>query len=150
MTLVRYQPKAMCNWSPSSRRTPIWGNWDRLMDQFVERRPDQNLSWTPRVDVREDEQSYHVAVDLPGLSKDDIRVTMDDDVLTIEGERKKENHDDGKQVHRRERFWGKFTRAMSFPGDVDAEQIKARFDNGVLHLELAKTEQAKPKQIEIN
>jgi len=120
------------------------------MDQFFERWPDQNLSWTPRVDVREDAQSYHVSVDLPGLSKEDIRVTMEDDVLTIEGERKKESHGESEQMHRRERFYGKFTRSMSFPGDVDAENIKARFDNGVLLLELAKTELAKPKQIAIN
>ena len=118
MTLVRYQPKAVANWSPRTRSASLLGNWDSLFDQFFERWPDQNLTWTPRVDVHEDGDKYYVMVDLPGMDKDNLQVTMDDGVLTIEGERKSESRQDQKEghhTHRRERFCGKFSRSMTFP-----------------------------------
>jgi len=150
MTLVRYNPKAVANWSPRTRSASLLGGLDSLFDQFFERYPEQDLSWTPRVDVHEDGDKYFVTVDLPGMSKDDINVTLDDDVLTIEGERKAEERKEDEHYHRRERFCGKFTRSMSFPNDVDKDKVKARFENGVLRLELNKHEQTKPRQISID
>jgi HSP20 family protein len=150
MTLVRYQPKAVANWSPRTRSASLLGGWDSLFDQIFERLPEQDLSWTPRVDIREDEDKYYVMVDLPGMKKEDLQVTMNEGVLTIEGERKENETKEGEHVHRRERFCGRFARSMTFPTDVDKDKIKARFENGVLNLELNKHEQTKPRQISID
>jgi HSP20 family protein len=106
-------------------------------------------AWAPRIDVREEPDGYVVEVDLPGLSKSDIEVSLENDILTISGERKMEDTQDGQTVHRRERFCGKFTRSMSFPGDVDPEKVAASFKDGVLKVEIKKSELTKPRQIEI-
>jgi HSP20 family protein len=106
--------------------------------------------WTPRVDVHEEPDQYVVEVDLPGLSKDDIDVTMENDVLTISGERKREQEKkDRDRVFRRERFCGQFTRSMSFPGDVDVDNIAGSFKDGVLTLTLPKSEATKPRKIDL-
>jgi HSP20 family protein len=106
-------------------------------------------AWAPRVDVREESEGYVVEVDLPGLNREDIDVTLENDVLTISGERKVEDAKSEQTVHRRERFCGKFTRSMSFPGDVDPENVAASFKDGVLKVEIKKSELTKARQIEI-
>ena len=105
--------------------------------------------WHPRVDVVESDHEFTVHAELPGLNKDDIKVTLEDNVLTIEGERKHEDEQKDKQFFRRERSHGKFKRAFKLGTEVQAEKIAANYKDGILILTLPKSEAAKPRQIEV-
>ena len=89
--------------------------------------------WMPALDVTETQDAYHIDVEVPGLRPEDINVTVDQGVLTIQGERR----------------YGSFRRSISLPRDVDASRIQANYDNGVLRLEVPKTESSQPKRIEV-
>ncbi len=151
MTLVRYRPR--CG-APQTASGSVLNSWDELLNGFWGMAPGPRAagecSWAPRVDVRELDDRYVVQADLPGVSKDEIEVTLENDVLTISGERKLDEVKNGDRVHRHERFHGKFTRSMTFPGDVDADAVKAGFKDGVLQVEIEKSEVLKPRRIEIS
>ena len=108
-----------------------------------------NNDWTPAVDIKESTEAYHIHVELPGLEKEDVKVTLDEGVLSIEGERKFEKETGEKKHHRIERFYGKFSRSFRLPDNVDAEHIAADFKNGVLTLNVLKVEKPQPKAIEV-
>ncbi|HEY3862332.1 MAG TPA: Hsp20/alpha crystallin family protein [Verrucomicrobiae bacterium] len=105
--------------------------------------------WVPAVDVFEDKDSLHVKAELAGLKKEDIQISLQDGYLTLSGERKgREKNEDG-GTYRTERWEGRFHRSISLPCRVDAEKIKATYNDGVLTVTLPKAEEAKPKQIPI-
>jgi HSP20 family protein len=108
-------------------------------------------TWAPTVDISEDDNNYFVNAELPGVKKDDVSVYVENDRLFIEGERKHESQEksDDKDYHRVERFYGKFQRSFRLPKAVDANKIEAQFEDGVLNVCIPKTEEAKPKQIEV-
>ncbi|MBX3237091.1 MAG: Hsp20/alpha crystallin family protein [Nitrospiraceae bacterium] len=130
---------------------------DRLNRMFV--RPAVNQSngkeimtvadWTPLVDISETETEYAIKVELPEVKKEDVRVTVEDGVLTIQGERKQEKEEKGKKYHRIERAYGRFVRTFTLPDTVDEANVKAGYTDGVLRLHLPKSEKAKPKQIDV-
>ncbi len=95
-----------------------------------------------RVDTSEDDKAYHVTAELPGLSEEDVEVTFADNVLTISGEKKEEKDVKEKDYHRRERSFGSFRRSFSLPAEVDEEKIAATFKNGVMTIDLPKSEKA--------
>lgn len=105
--------------------------------------------WAPAVDIIEDEKEYLIKAELPEVKKEDVTVTVENGVLLIKGERKMEKEESKKTYHRVERAYGSFLRSFTVPEDADAEQIKAEFSNGILSVHLAKSEKAKPKQIEV-
>ena len=112
-------------------------------------RPDAR-SWSPRVDVVEEGNAYKLHAELPGMEKDEIKVSVEDGVLTLSGERKHEAKDEKKGQYRYyERSYGSFSRSFNLPDHVDTANIKANHKNGVLELTLPKTEESKPKQIEV-
>lgn len=135
MTLVK--------WNPA--RSLFWGNNADLFDRYFER----DSYWTPAVDIEEDDKQYMVSVDLPGLDKKEVDIKIENDVLTISGEKKSEQKQEGKNYHRTERYYGKFERSFRLSDDVNKELIEANFKNGVLHISLPKSEKAKPRQIEV-
>ncbi|MBD3391775.1 MAG: Hsp20 family protein [Chitinivibrionales bacterium] len=108
-----------------------------------------STSW-PRVDITEDKNAYHLKADLPGMSKDDIKVNVENGVLSITGEKKEEKkeHEKGRFYHY-ERSYGSFSRSFNLPEDTDPARIEASYNNGVLDLTLAKSEKAKPKAIDV-
>lgn len=106
-------------------------------------------TWTPAVDVREDEEAFVFTADLPGLTRDDVDVTFEDKVLTISGERSFEEKEEKGQYRRLERRYGKFTRSFSLPGQVNAEKVTGSFENGVLTVRVPKAEAAKARKITI-
>src|SRR5438094_7922752 len=106
--------------------------------------------WMPLADVTEDEKEYLIKAELPELKKEDVKVTVENGVLTISGERKFEKEEKNKKYHRVERGYGTFMRSFTLPDDADANKIKAEFKNGLLKVHLPKSEHAKPKQIEVN
>jgi HSP20 family protein len=107
-------------------------------------------AWTPALDVQEDKDNYSVSVELPGLKREDIQVTLNDGALVISGERNSEKVADGVEVHRQERFYGKFQRVLTLSAPVAVEKVKAQYKDGVLTVTLPKTEEAKPKQIDVS
>ena len=105
--------------------------------------------WNPPVDVYETKDSIVLKADLPEVSKDDVDISIQGNVLSIRGERKREQEVKEKDFYRMERSYGGFTRSFTLPGTVDADKIEASFSGGVLTVTLPKTEESKPKQIKV-
>jgi HSP20 family protein len=113
---------------------------------------DENITvseWAPLVDIAEDDREYLIKAELPEVQKEDVKVTVENGTLTIRGERKEEKEEKGRKFHRVERFYGRFERSFSIPDDADGENVKAEFKDGLLRVHLAKSEKARPKQIEV-
>jgi HSP20 family protein len=105
--------------------------------------------WAPLVDISEDDQEYLIKAELPEVKKEDVKVTAEEGTLTIMGERKFEKEVKGKKYHRVERAFGSFVRNFSLPDDASPAKVSAEFRDGVLTVHLAKTEKAKPQQVEV-
>jgi HSP20 family protein len=105
--------------------------------------------WLPLVDITEDGKEYLIKAELPEVKKDDVKVTVENGVLTICGERKFEKEEKDKRYHRIERSYGSFTRSFSVPDDADDAKVAAEFKDGVLTVRLAKSEKARPKSVEV-
>ena len=123
--------------------------WPTLQDELNRLFDSSAEVWTPALDVHEDKDSYTIRVELPGMSIEDIQVSLQDDALQISGERKSETVKEGSEVHRQERFYGKFSRALTFPTAVAGDKVKASYKGGILTVTLPKAEEAKPKTITI-
>ena len=125
---------------------------DRVFDRFFNPSTTQGLSvWAPAVDVRETNDELHVTAELPGLRSEDVNVTVENGVLTISGEKKQEvqeGKEDG-NYYLFERRYGRFERSFTLPRTVNADQVKARFENGILTVSLPKAEEAKPRKVQI-
>jgi HSP20 family protein len=106
-------------------------------------------AWAPALDISERKDAYLVTVDLPGVEADDLEITFEDGLLTIQGERHFAHDSSEQQFHRVERRYGAFRRAITLPAQVEAEQIEASFDNGVLQILVPKMEEATPKRIQV-
>jgi len=146
--------KTLTKWDPlrdldefSSRLSSFFGRAP------VQKRDEDNwftrAEWSPLVDISEDEQEYLIKAELPGIEKDQVRVSVEDGLLVISGERNSENEEKNQKYHRIERSYGSFIRSFSLPDDADGAKIKADFKNGILKVHLPKDENAKPKSIEI-
>ncbi len=145
MTLVK--------WQPTTSLRP-WNTFDRMVrDLFNENlgleEESDSFNWAPSTDIREDEKKFIVTADLPGLDKKDVHINIKDNVLTIKGERSMEKDEKKSNYHRRERAYGTFQRCFRLPEIVKEENISAKFKNGILIIELPKTEAVQPKEIEI-
>ena len=106
-------------------------------------------SWIPPVDIVEEKDRITLTAELPGFQADQVEVQMEGGVLTLKGERKLEEEKEGRNYHRVERSYGQFVRSFTLPNNVDREAIQASFADGLLHIELPKREEAKPRQIKI-
>jgi len=126
---------------------------DRLFEDFWKgsgshsfmARPWNRGELTPRIDETEDEKAFHVKVELPGMDHDDVDISLSGGVLTIRGEKKREEEEKGKDYYRSERSFGSFRRSLPIPVDVDESKIEAKFDKGILLIELPKTREAQEK-----
>jgi len=105
--------------------------------------------WAPAVDIIEDEKEYLIKVELPEVPKEGVKVAVENGTLTISGERKAEQEEKNRKFHRVERFYGRFERSFSIPDDADDSKVHAEFKDGVLRVHLAKSEKARPRQIEV-
>ena len=142
MTLVRFEPYR--GFERLSRK------FDHFMNDFEKGFSFEMGAFNPRVDITEDDNNLFVHAELPGLSKEQVKVSVNEDkLLTIQGEKKKEEKKEDKSYIRTERNYGSFTRSFSLPDYIDADNINAKFENGVLELSLKKIEPPKPKEIEV-
>jgi HSP20 family protein len=105
--------------------------------------------WLPLVDITEDDKEYLIKAELPDVRKDDVKVVVENGVLTISGERKVEKDEKNRKYHRIERAYGSFTRSFTVPDDADDTKVGAEFKDGILTVRLAKSEKARPKSIEV-
>lgn len=105
--------------------------------------------WSPLVDIEESDKEYLIKAELPEVKKEEVKLTVQDDVLTISGERKGEKEEKGKKYHRVERCYGSFMRSFTLPEDADGTKVSAEYKDGVLRVHLPKSEKAKPKAIEV-
>ena len=117
---------------------------DDLLSQLA-----KGLYWTPALDIIEEKDQYVLKADLPGLKKEDIKISVQDDILSIEGERQVESVTEESQVHRYERTFGRFTRSLNLGSKVDVAKIKANYKDGVLELFVPKSEEVKPRSVDI-
>lgn len=127
---------------------------DQLFDDFLGESMNFGLqsfegTFSPTVDVSETDKEIKISAELPGLDEKDIEVSLSNDVLTISGEKKSEHEDKGENYHRIERSYGSFQRSIALPGEVDADQVDAKFKNGVLQITLPKTAPTHSKRIEV-
>lgn len=143
MSLVRWDP---------------WREMEELLDRY--NRAEGQLQsggqeimpksdWSPRVDIAETDGEFIIKVEIPEVKKDEVKVTVENGVLMIHGERKQEKEEKGKTYHRIERHYGVFNRSFTLPGNVTSDKIKANFKDGVLAIEVKKVPEQKPKAIEV-
>lgn len=115
----------------------------------VDREEMLNGAWAPKVDIFENKDNLVLEAELPGMNRDDFELSFENNMLTLSGERKFEKKTDGDNYHRIERSYGAFTRSFTLPQTVTAEGAKAEFNNGILHVTLAKREDTKARKIEV-
>jgi len=122
-----------------------------MMDDWSSEVKDEDYKpvWRPRMEVIEGENDYRLLADLPGLDKDEVEITIEKNVLSISGERVKQEAGDGESIHMNERVYGKFSRSFNLRDTVNTDNVQASFKNGVLSITLPKVEAAKPTKVEI-
>jgi HSP20 family protein len=141
--------------TPNRNLSSLQQEIDRLFEGFFPSRvSDEETSryatmWSPRTDLVETPEAYRIEVDVPGLSRDDIHINFQDDRLTISGERSHEAREENEERVRVERSFGNFFRSFTLPSTVNAGDISATHENGVLTITVPKAEESKPRRIEI-
>ncbi len=151
MSLIRWKPTRDLVSFPSDM-VSLQREMNRVFDSFFNGADEPGLltgTWVPAVDVAEGEDSYTVKVELPGVNRDDVKITLESNILTIRGEKKAENEVKEKNYHRTERSYGSFQRSFTLPTIVRNDKIDAVYKDGILTVTLPKAEEAKPKQIEV-
>jgi HSP20 family protein len=153
MNLIRYQAPDLAPWPALNRwgnlrdeldsffDMPFWSNFDRSGQLFT--------GWSPALDLYESGDHLVAMVEVPGMRKEDIEISLHDGTLTISGERKQENTN-GETAQRTERYVGTFRRSITLPTRIDAGKVSATYENGILKVSLPKAEEAKPKQIQVS
>ena len=143
MNLIRYEPFRELE-EMTSRLNRIFG---KEMQPAI---ADGTFAdWAPAMDVQETGSEYLIKADLPDVKREDIKVSVEDGVLAVEGERRMEKEEKDKKFHRIERSYGKFVRRMAVPTDVDPSKVAAEFKDGVLNVHLPKSPVAKPKTVDV-
>jgi HSP20 family protein len=151
--LTRWQP-VMTRWNPFKE----WEEIEKRLSTYMGRPAARTeagkeamtvAEWSPLVDITEDEKEYVIKAELPDVKKEDIKLTVEDNVMSISGERKYEKEEKGKKYHRVERAYGSFLRSFTLPDAADGSTVSAEYKDGVLNVRLPKSEKAKPKSIEV-
>jgi HSP20 family protein len=158
MTLIRYQAgypaPELAPWSAADR----WSNLRDELNSFFElpfwsssgRAGQLFTGWSPALDLYQSNDNVIAVVELPGMRKEDIEISLHDGTLTISGERKRESNSNGDKAERTERYVGAFRRSIALPTLVDANKVSATYQDGILTVILPKAEEVKPKQIQVS
>ncbi len=145
---------AITRWRPFRDVVSIQDEMNKLFDDFFGR-PVLRTEWTegvwsPSVDVSEDKDNVIIKAEMPGMNKDDVKISIQDGVLTLKGEKRQEKEEKDKNYHRVERNYGSFCRSFQLPTSVKSDKVKASYKDGMLSIALPKTEEVKPKEIPIS
>ena len=152
--------RALTRWEPFKGQWHLWkdlGQMEKRLATYWTQppRPDGDretmtvAEWSPLVDISEDQKEYLVKAELPEIKKEDVKLTVQDNVLSISGERQSENEDNGKRYHRIERAYGSFLRSFTLPEDADGANVSAEYKDGILRVHVPKSEQVMPKSIDV-
>lgn len=139
--------------SPFRDFSQVQESFDRLFNEFMNLKKAngmQSLSFSPSCEISEEDNNYILKFDLPGVTKDQVKVEADKDQLTIRAERKEEKKSESKKKYLSEMYYGSYTRSFTLPGPVDEKKVDAKFENGVLTVTVPKTESLKAKQIPVH
>ncbi|MBU2711970.1 Hsp20/alpha crystallin family protein [Zooshikella harenae] len=145
---------SMVPWNPFSELETLLDRYQRLSGKSTQspsgREAMKVNDWSPAVDISETAEEYLIKAELPEIRKEDVKVTVEEGVLTIQGERKYESEDKNRKHHRVERFYGSFARSFHLPEDTDTSAIRAEFADGMLNLHLPKMEKPTSRSVEID
>lgn len=144
----------LTRWEPFRELEEMSARLNRFFNQPMARQLADNgemslADWTPAMDVQETDAEYVVKADLPAVKKEDVKVEIQDGMLSVSGERKQEKEEKNKRFHRIERAYGRFERRLSLPTEVDPKKIAAEFRDGVLQVHLPKAPSARPQTVEV-
>jgi HSP20 family protein len=156
MTLIRLNPlRDVIAWHPAAELNQGFSKLQREIDRMFDRfrsgssEDESTQTWAPSVDIIEGENDYNIHVELPGVEKKDVKITVQDDVLIIKGEKKMESEKKGENYQRIERCYGTFQRSFTLPNSIASDKIDATYNNGILTISLPKMEEVKPKEIDV-
>jgi len=142
--------KFLGKWEPFRDMLNLRADMDKVFKSFFSGLPEEREGyWAPIIDIEEDKNNIIVKIEIPGMKKDDIKVAVHGKILSVSGERKQESEVKDKIYHRIERAYGKFSRTITLPSEVDADKIKASYKDGLLRINLPKLESVKPRQIDV-
>ncbi|HWN07670.1 MAG TPA: Hsp20/alpha crystallin family protein [Steroidobacteraceae bacterium] len=144
MTLIRWEPFRELD-DIFSRHNPLFGRMAARAGQA----DGDDAAWTPAANISETETEYLIKAELPEVSKEDVKVTVDENVISISGERRKEAEHKDEKSHRVESFYGRFSRSFRLPEDADVAAIQAESRNGMLKVRVPKTPAPKPRTVEV-
>lgn len=152
--IIRYQePDLLPTWAPVDRLTSLRDEMNRLFDSSFHSylTPEAGLfsGWSPAIDIHQDKDSVYVTCEIPGMRKEEIEITLQEGMLTLTGERKREKEFKEDETFRSERFFGKFQRTLTLPTPVVEGKVKATYHDGILTVTLPKAEEAKAKHINV-
>jgi HSP20 family protein len=139
MTLIKFEPLREME------------NWNERIQRFFNDFPSADHNYFPHIDISDDEKNIYVEAEIPGVKKENVKVTLQDNILTITGEKKKEIEEKDKKLFRSERVYGSFTRSFTLPEDINPDTVDAKFENGILNITISKSQpkKASEKFIEI-
>jgi HSP20 family protein len=151
---------ALVRWDPTRELSSLQSEMNRLFSSFFDapsgtattpgNGPTGPRRWYPAMDLVEGDDHFVLRVDLPGLGEDDVKIEVENDTLVVSGERKETHEQKREGFYRLERAMGAFSRSLSLPEGIDADQVSATFDRGVLEVRIPKPEQRKPRRVEIS
>lgn len=141
--------RSMTAWTPFNEMERWMEETTRGWPSIFRRAPVEGMAWMPAIDVYEKDDGYQIKVELPGVKKEDVNVSMMGDTVTISGERRTEETMKSENYIRSEMAYGKFSRSITLPTELDANKSKATYENGILMVEVPKIEGAKAKKVEI-
>jgi HSP20 family protein len=143
---------AIVRWEPFRELSSLQTEMNRLFNAAFDSPPGDGGAvrrWAPAMDLLETDDNFVLRADLPGMTEDDVNIELEDNVLTVSGERKAEHEEKREGFYRVERAFGSFARSLTLPRGIDAESVNAAFDKGVLEVRIPKPEQRKPRKIQI-
>ena len=147
---------ALTRWDPFREMEAMQSRLSNILSRRSQDRDNEGkesitvAEWAPVVDITEDEKEYLISAELPEIKKEEIKLTVENGVLILTGERRREKEEKAKKYHRVERSYGSFVRTFSLPDNADAEKVNAEFKDGVLKVHIGKSEAARPKMVAIS
>jgi HSP20 family protein len=139
-------PGTLTRWEPFAELGELRSRFDRMFDDLTDGR---ERAWTPAVDVERDNGNIVVRADVPGIKPEEVKIEIEDDILTVSGEHEERTEEKDKHFLRRERRYGSFSRSMALPPGVEAKKIKAKTHNGVVEVTIPLPKEAKKEKVEI-
>ncbi len=140
---------SLVRWNPERDLTNVTKDFDNFFSSFWNSEDSYLTKFNPTVDIEENDDEFLFHAELPGLDKENVKISLKDNILTISGEKAQKNKDKKLNFHRIESAYGKFQRCFKLPQNVKQEDIKADFKDGILNIAIPKAEEAKPREIKI-